>query len=97
MPQAAATRPPITMMDTWPTAPMIRSKIPRPSVMAPATGPGCGFVADAGGADADGPGTGAPGPWGTDPGGTGPWGTAPGGTGPWGTAPGDPGAGGADP
>ena len=77
MPQAAATSPPITMMATWPAAPMSRSRIPRPSAMAPATGPGRGFVAAAGGDDADGPGLGDPGTGGTGAGGTGPRGTNP--------------------
>ena len=84
MPQAAATRPPITMMATWPAAPMSRSRIPRPSAIPPATGPGRGFLADAGGNDADGPGLGDPGPGDAGAGGTGargtdPWGPAPGG------------------
>ena len=96
MPQAPATRPPITMMATWLAAPMIRSTIPRPSAMAPATGPSRGLAADAGDAGADGPGTGGPGAGGPGAGGpgaggTGLWGAYPrgaggtGGKGPWGT------------
>jgi hypothetical protein len=70
MPQAPATRPPITMMDTWLAAPMIRSTIPRPSATAPRTGPAADFAARAGGAGAPGagtPGQGRTGPWGADP------------------------------
>src|SRR5215831_13078160 len=60
MPQAPATRPPITTMETWLAAPMASRMTPRASAIAPTTGPGCVLVAGA-----DGPGMGGPGGVGT--------------------------------
>ena len=54
MPQAPPMRPMITRTGTWSAAPAIRSTIPRPSEMAPKTGP-CGrFATGADGVDAEG-------------------------------------------
>jgi hypothetical protein len=71
MPQAPPMRPMITKTGTWPTAPAIRSTIPRPSEMAPKTGP-CGRFAT-GADDLD---AGGIGPWGAGPYGVGPGGWA---------------------
>ena len=69
MPQAAATRPPITTMDPAPAAPMASSRMPRASASAPTTGPVCVLVAGA-----EGPGAGGPGGAGTGGRGAYPWG-----------------------
>src|SRR6266699_2477726 len=79
---------------------MIRSTIPRPSAIAPTTGPVWGFVAGAGGWDDPGagnPGMGGPGVGGPGVGGPGVGGPGVDGTGPCGAYPRGMGAGGTDP
>src|SRR6266568_2532806 len=76
---------------------MIRSTIPRPSAIAPTTGPVWGFVAGVGGWDdpgagnpgVGGPGVGGPGVDGTGPCGAYPRGMGAGGTDPWYPGPGE--------
>src|SRR6516165_2186586 len=78
MPQAPATRPPITTMETPLAAPMASSTMPRASATAPTTGPVCVLVAGA-----DGPGRGGPGGVGTGAWGAYPRGMGAGGADPW--------------
>src|SRR5258705_13009831 len=78
MPHAPTTRPPITTTETWLTAPMTSSRMPRASATPPATGPVWVRFAGAGGPGTGGPGGGGTGAWGADPRGMGAGGAGPG-------------------